>query len=74
MNVIFVEPAARGVGVGESMLGVVVSWALDHGCSGFDAPALPGNRAAKSFFERMGFQSRLLVMHRSIEHRPHGSR
>lgn len=64
LELIFVEPRARQVGVAEAMLDVVTAWAGSMGVVGIDAPALPGNRSAKSFFEIHGFQARLLVMHR----------
>lgn len=64
VELIFTEPQARQVGVGESMLEVVAGWSAQHDVVGLDAPALPGNRAAKSFFETQGFQARLLIMHR----------
>lgn len=65
LDVIYVEPDARKLGVGEAMISLALGWARAHGCSGVDAPALPGNRAAKAFFETHGFTARLLVMHRS---------
>lgn len=64
LDAIYVEPAARGVGVGDAMMAAVLAWATQEGCEGVDAPALPGNRAAKAFFEGQGFTARLLVMHR----------
>ena len=64
LELIYTDPLARQVGVGEAMLDVVTAWSGDRGAAGVDAPALPGNRAAKSFFETQGFQARLLVMHR----------
>lgn len=70
LEAIYVEPGARQVGVAEAMLDLVVSWCDARGLLGLDAPALPGNRAAKSFFEDNGFQARLLVMHRSAASRP----
>jgi GNAT superfamily N-acetyltransferase len=66
VDMIFVEPSARQVGVGEAMLDLLVTWAQARGCHGVDAPALPGNRAAKAFFEEHGFVARLLVMHHPI--------
>lgn len=66
LEMIYVEPAARQVGVAEVMVELVLSWCRNHQLVGLDAPALPGNRAAKSFFEDQGFQARLLVMHRSV--------
>ena len=63
---LFVEPGARAVGVGESIADAVVAFCREAGCAGIDAPALPGARAAKNFFERSGFTARALVMHRSL--------
>lgn len=64
IELIYVEPAARQAGVAAAMLGVVVRCCEEWGVAGLDAPALPGNRAAKSFFERQGMQARMLIMHR----------
>jgi ribosomal protein S18 acetylase RimI-like enzyme len=64
---LFVEPAAREVAVGEALLDGVLAWADARGCTGVDATALPGNRAAKNFFETHGFVARSLVMHRSLD-------
>jgi GNAT superfamily N-acetyltransferase len=61
---LFVEPAARAVAVGESLANEAVAWCDEHGCIGVDARALPGNRAAKNFFETHGFVARSIVMHR----------
>jgi GNAT superfamily N-acetyltransferase len=66
LELIFVEPDARKVGVAEAMLAVVVARCEEWGMAGLDAPALPGNRAAKSFFEAQRMQARLLVMHRPL--------
>jgi GNAT superfamily N-acetyltransferase len=66
VDLVFVEPKARRVGVAESMISVVADWAAARGCVGIDAPALPGNRAAKAFFEGQGFLARLLIMHRPL--------
>lgn len=70
LDLIYVEPTARQIGVGEAMLSEIVSWCDRLGLAGLDAPALPGSRPAKSFFEDNGFQARLLVMHRPV--RRHG--
>lgn len=63
LELIFVEAGAREIGVAEAMLDLVAEWCTARGCVGIDAPALPGNRAAKSFFESRGFLARLLIMH-----------
>jgi GNAT superfamily N-acetyltransferase len=57
IEVLYVEPGGRGIGV-------MVGRFTELGCLGFDASALPGNREAKAFFETQGFVTRLLVMHR----------
>jgi GNAT superfamily N-acetyltransferase len=60
---LYVEPEARGVGVGEAMMGELLDWFRGQGCTGVDAYALPGMRETKNFFETSGFTARLLVVH-----------
>jgi 8-oxo-dGTP diphosphatase len=67
IDVLYVEPLARSIGVGEALLEHIVAWSLAHGCEGLDAPALPGMRESKNFFEGAGLVARLLVMHRRLE-------
>jgi GNAT superfamily N-acetyltransferase len=62
----YVEPAARGVGVGRLLLDRSMSWFEQQGCEGVDGTALPGDRVAKSFYETAGFRARMLVMHRHL--------
>jgi ribosomal protein S18 acetylase RimI-like enzyme len=66
IEVLYVEPAARGVGVGEAVVGILLERFEAFGCLGVDAFALPGSREAKAFFETHGFVTRALVMHRPI--------
>jgi GNAT superfamily N-acetyltransferase len=66
IDTIYVDPAARQIGVGEAMVNLLVQWCSSQGCVGVDAPALPGSRPAKAFFETHGFVTRLLVMHHPI--------
>jgi GNAT superfamily N-acetyltransferase len=65
-ELLYVDPGARAVGVGEGLIDAATAWCAEVGCVGFDVPALPGTRAAKSFLETMGFRARLLVMHRPL--------
>ena len=67
LELIYVEPRARQVGVAEVMLALATARCREWGMAGLDAPALPGNRSAKSFFETQGMQARLLLMHRPLE-------
>ena len=64
---LYVEPDARGVGVGEVLIDALIDWMLGRGCRGIDATALPGNRETKNFYERAGFTARLLIMHRRFD-------
>lgn len=66
LDELFVEPAARGVGVGEALVAAVSAWLHQKGCLGVDTNALPGDRATKNFLEGAGFRARLLVMHRDL--------
>lgn len=67
IELVYVEPAAREVGVAEAIVALSMSWCRDRGCVGVDAPALPGSRPAKAFFEDNGFTARLLVMHHRLD-------
>jgi GNAT superfamily N-acetyltransferase len=68
---LFVESEARGVAVGEAMIGELLAWCRSQGCVGVDAYALPGMRETKNFFETFGFTARLLVVHhRFDDHEP----
>jgi ribosomal protein S18 acetylase RimI-like enzyme len=65
-----VLPDARGVGVGEAMLDLVIEYCRNRGCTGIDAQALPGARETKNFFETFGFTARRLVVHHSLRNSP----
>jgi GNAT superfamily N-acetyltransferase len=63
---LYVEPAAREVGVGAALMDALRTWALDHRCAGIDAVALPGARATKNFFEAHGLVARAITVHQRI--------
>jgi GNAT superfamily N-acetyltransferase len=63
---LFVEPEARGVGVGAALMDSAIEWARRCGCSGIDAYALPGDRATKNFFESFGLVARAIAVHRDL--------
>lgn len=69
VDLLFVEPGARGVGLGEVIMDALCAWAEGEGCDGLDAAALPGSREAKAFFETHGMVARALIMHRSLQPR-----
>ena len=63
---LFVEPEARGVGLGHLLMSRLVQWATDRGCVGIDARAMPGDRDTKNFFESFGLVARALTVHRDL--------
>jgi GNAT superfamily N-acetyltransferase len=62
----YVEPGARGVGLGGLLLERATAWLESEGCAGIDGVALPGDRSAKRFFEAAGFKARMITMHRQL--------
>lgn len=65
VRLIFTLEEARGVGVGEAMIGMFLEEAAARGIADFDAHVSPGHRESKNFFESNGFKARSIVMHRS---------
>jgi GNAT superfamily N-acetyltransferase len=66
LDACYVEPEARGVGLGRALIEASVAWLEERGCRWVDGTALPGDRAAKNFYESAGFKARMLTMHREI--------
>ena len=60
---LWVEPAARAVGVGHALLEQALEMARAAGCTGLDARALPGDRATKNFFEDHAMVARSITVH-----------
>ncbi len=63
IRLVFVDPDAREVGIGEFMRDEAVERMRERGARRFDAHVLPGHRLAKNFFEAGGFSARSIVMH-----------
>jgi ribosomal protein S18 acetylase RimI-like enzyme len=63
IRLIYVEPEAREVAVGEAMRDRALEMFRERGISRFDAHVLPGHRLAKNFFEAGGFSARSIIMH-----------
>jgi GNAT superfamily N-acetyltransferase len=67
LDVCYVEPGAREVGLGQLLLERSIEWFRGQGCTGVDGTAFPGDREAKQFYESAGFKARLLVMHLALD-------
>jgi GNAT superfamily N-acetyltransferase len=63
---LYVEPGARGVGIGEAMMDDLVAWCTETGCTGVDSLALPGDRHTKNFFESFGLVARAILVHKAL--------
>lgn len=63
---LFVDPEARGIGVGEAMMDILEEDARALGAIGLDGIVLPGDRASKNFFETFGLTARAIIVHRSL--------
>lgn len=58
---LFLEPAARGTGAAEALIGRARAWAIEEGV-GLRALVAAGNAGGKKFFERAGFGVRAVEM------------
>jgi ribosomal protein S18 acetylase RimI-like enzyme len=67
IRLIYVEPEAREISLGEEMRDHLVDRLRRRGISRFDAHVLPGHRLAKNFFEAGGFAARSIIMHHDDE-------
>lgn len=64
---LYVDPDAREVGIGASLLDETMRWARAQGCVGVDSTVLPGSRAAKNFFEAHGLVARAITVHHRFD-------
>jgi len=63
IRLIYVEPGAREIALGEEMRDYAMELLRRRGITRFDAHVLPGHRLAKNFFEAGGFSARAIIMH-----------
>jgi ribosomal protein S18 acetylase RimI-like enzyme len=63
IRLIYVDPEAREVSLGEEMRDSAMNLLRERGITRFDAHVLPGHRLAKNFFEAGGFSARSIIMH-----------
>lgn len=63
---LFVDDAARGIGLGELLLAAAAQWGRAQGADVCEMEVLPGHRAAKNFCEAHGLKARAITMSGSI--------
>ncbi len=66
IDLVFVDPEARDVGVGEALVHGAAGWAVASGCIGLDGLALPGDRQTKNLYERAGMTAREITVYREL--------
>jgi GNAT superfamily N-acetyltransferase len=64
---LYVEPGARQVGLGETLMNHLLDWCRAQGCFGVDSIALPGDRSTKNFFESFGLVARAILVHKPLD-------
>ena len=64
---VFVEPEAREVGLGDSMVLRLLDTLRERGARHLGSQAQPGNRALKNLFERHGLVAQTILVGRSLD-------
>ncbi len=67
VEIIFVEPPFRDLGLGEGLVTAVAVWARENRCVEIELRARPGDRNTKSLGERLGFVAQLIVMRKDLK-------
>jgi GNAT superfamily N-acetyltransferase len=63
---IYVEPDARGIGVGEELINSTLGWGRQRGARSAEIRVLPSHRDAKNFCEENGFSAHVLALHKDL--------
>ena len=63
---VFVEPWARGVGMGDALMAALLGEAARDGVERVGGSALPGDRSMKNLFERNGLVAREILVERRL--------
>ena len=64
---LFVVPELRSIGIGHHLLEAMIAEAVERGCGGIEAVALPGDRQTKNFFEAHGMTARAITVYAPLE-------
>lgn len=66
ISLVFVEPDAREIGVGDSLLSYAMKDLAERGIERISASAQPGDRSLKNLFERHGLVAQTILVGRSL--------
>jgi hypothetical protein len=66
VNVLFVEPIAREVGIGNAMIALALEELRRHKAKNINAAALPGDRSTKNLFERHGLVAQMITVGKQL--------
>ncbi len=64
---VFVDPAARGRGIGEHLMRAAIDWLAGRGQPRVVLSSAEGNDAAQRLFARLGFRRTMVEMTRELE-------
>ena len=67
IEVLYVVPEARGLGLGESLVQRAVEETRRHGCMSIAGRALPGDRETKNVYERTGLVSQVITVGKALD-------
>lgn len=63
---VYVEPDARDIGIGDSLLAYAMNELMERGTTYLAASAQPGDRSLKNLFERHGLVAQTILVGRSL--------
>ena len=66
IDLLYVQPEARGVGIGSAMMEVAVAAVKQRGGQRLNAATLPGDRSTKNLFERHGLVAQMITVGKTL--------
>jgi ribosomal protein S18 acetylase RimI-like enzyme len=64
---VFVEPEARQLGLGDTLIEFAIAVVRKAGLAGIEAVALPGDRETKNLYERAGLTARKITVYSTLD-------
>ena len=67
IDLLYVRPDARGVGIGSAMMEVALRILQERGATRINAATLPGDRSTKNLFERHGLVAQMITVSKTLQ-------